>query len=905
MTSAILARFRGASDQSAASIYETIRQHDEEASLARSDDSFSDTRPLFNTHQASGDQGTRNHAGGSRAEQGPLYHGEYTVDDIEDDVPASLLIEDSEQAAVRLLQGMHNRGTRRAVDAISVDESRWVERYPRPSSIDEEQPPHQANARASRLQMNAVASTSPRELALWRWANVENLDNFLYDVYDYYLMRGYWSIILHRILNLLSAGFVIIFSLILSQCINWTLIKDSTKLSEVLVHKCTARMGLLPNAVLWLTTFFGIIKVAQYVFDLRRLQRLHDFYLYLLNVPEAEIQSISWQEIVSRLMALRDANPTIRTGPHGKTTRYMGTQSKQRMDAHDIANRLMRMENYMIAMINKDILDTTLPLPLLGRRQFLTKTLEWHLNYCIQDYVFDEKGQVKQLFLKDTHRKALSEGLRRRFIFAGSTSLFLAPFLIVFYLIQNFFQHFNEYQKNPAQIGFRQYSTHAQWKFREFNELQHLFEKRLKMSYPFALRYINQFPKDKTVQVARFVTLISGAVVSVLGLATVLEQENFLSFEISHGRTTIFYLGVFGSIWAVARGLLPADNMVHDSSYSMEEVVEYTHYLPSHWVGRLHTVEVKTEFASLYQTQIVVLLEEALSIVFTPFVLWWALPACSDRVIDFFREFTVHVDGLGYVCSFAEFNLKKPGQIGSGDNAGTRAAITDHAAAALEDYYGARDNKLEQSYWNFMNDYAQNPKTDVHFPHRSSGRRRTNMPPPFPGLLSPTRANRPIPEATSAAPRIQTASGGESAQASAADAKHPLNRSISAQSMLLDAQHQPMNNRSVHMSPQSSRPRRMNGRSRILPSKGVLMSSVLKEEDEVSDEVEVARPRVGEHTSNSKDGLGSWKYDEELEAGEEEESAADELGKITEGGGVLELIRHFQKAHDIDKRAGV
>lgn len=904
MASAILARFRGAGDPSAASIYEAIRAHDEESFMARSDDSFHESRSPFIVRRTPHARGTQNSAGGSRAPSGPSYDDGSIMDDIEDDVPASLLIEDSGQAAAQLLQEKHNRRTRQGLKPSSEDESRWVDRYPRPSSIDEEPPSNSVDARTPRIQVNTLASTSPRELALWRWANVENLDNFLYDVYDYYLMRGYWSILLHRILNLVSAGFVIGFSLFLSQCVNWTLIKDSTKLSEVLVHRCTARMGFVPNAILWITTLVGIIKVAQYVLDWRRLHRLHDFYLYLLDIPEAEIQSISWQEIVSRLMALRDANPTIRTGPHGKTTRYMGTQSKQRMDAHDIANRLMRMENYMIAMINKDILDTTLSLPLLGRRQFLTKTLEWHLNYCIQDYVFDDKGQVKQLFLKDTHRRALSEGLRRRFIFAGSTSLFLAPFLIVFYLIQNFFQHFNEYQKDPAQIGSRQYSTYAQWKFREFNELQHLFERRLKMSYPFALRYINQFPKDKTVQVARFVTLISGAIVSVLGLATILDQENFLSFEITHGRTTIFYLGVFGSIWAVARGLLPDDNMVHDSSYSMEEVVEFTHYLPSHWVGRLHTVEVKTEFSSLYQTQIVVLLEEALSIVFTPFVLWLALPQCSDRVIDFFREFTVHVDGLGYVCSFAEFNLKKPGQIGNGDNAGTRAATADHAAAALEDYYGARDNKLEQSYWNFMNDYAQNPNTDVRFPHRSSARRRINMPPPFPGLLSPSQGSRPAPEAASTAPRVQTRHGDRTTPAPSTGVNYRLDATTSGPSMLLDTQHQPIANHVAHLSPQSSRPRKTSGRSRILPSQGALMSSVLKEEEEgeASGEVEMAQTRRGEQAGNSKDELGSWKYDEEVDTGEDD--VAEQLGEITEGGGVLELIRHLQKAHDIDKRAG-
>lgn len=35
-------------------------------------------------------------------------------------------------------------------------------------------------------------------------ANVGDLDNFLVDVYDYYILRGYWSVLLKRLLKLLS-----------------------------------------------------------------------------------------------------------------------------------------------------------------------------------------------------------------------------------------------------------------------------------------------------------------------------------------------------------------------------------------------------------------------------------------------------------------------------------------------------------------------------------------------------------------------------------------------------------------------------------------------------------------------------------------------------------------------------
>ena len=154
-----------------------------------------------------------------------------------------------------------------------------------------------------------------------------------------------------------------------------------------------------------------------------------------------DIQTVSWQDVVQKLMALRDANPMTSLAATRK--HVINNTSKQRMDAHDIANRLMRRENYLIALFNKDILNLTLPIPFLRNRQLFSKTLEWNLSLCVLDYVFNEQQQVRPLFLKDTHRRKLSEGLRRRFLFAGFMNVICAPFIIVYLMTLYFFRYFN------------------------------------------------------------------------------------------------------------------------------------------------------------------------------------------------------------------------------------------------------------------------------------------------------------------------------------------------------------------------------------------------------------------------------------------------------------------------------
>lgn len=552
----------------------------------------------------------------------------------------------------------------------------------------------------------------PKERALWKWANVENLDNFLQEVYNYYLGNGFYCILLSRLLNMATVMFVVGFSTYLSSCIDYSRVRTSSKLSEVQYPQCISRLGVFPSFLLWLFTLFWFMKLIQYVYDIQRLLDLKNFYFYLLDISEAEMQTISWQQVVKRLMNLRDQNPTTSTTAR-HNDRLLGTQSKQRMDPHDIANRIMRKENYLIAMINKNVLDLTLPIPFY-KEPFLTRTVEWNLSLCIMDFVFNENGQVRPIFLKENQRKVLIDGLRRRFMFAGFTNILCAPFTVVYLALLYFFRYFNEYHKDPGSIGTRQYTPLAEWKMRELNELYHLFQRRLNMSYEPASFYVNQFPKEKTVLFSRFVVFVTGSFAAVLGIISLVDPELFLGFEITEDKTVLFYIGLFASILAFSRSMIPSESFVFDPETSLKRVAEFTHYLPEEWDGRLHTDEVKTEFAKLYDLKIMVIIRELASVIIIPFLLWFSLTKSSERIVDFFREFTIHVDGLGYVCTFATFDFNagkkksgyKPKRMHGGDAYGSNREDDENDFDLRQNYYATTDGKMLKSYLNFLEHYG-------------------------------------------------------------------------------------------------------------------------------------------------------------------------------------------------------
>lgn len=142
-------------------------------------------------------------------------------------------------------------------------------------------------------------------------------------------------------------------------------------------------------------------------------------------------------------MALRDANLTTAENVSARDRKAIGAHSKQRMDAHDIANRVMRRENYLIALFNKDILDLTIPIPFFGSVQFFSRTMELALNHCVMDFVFTVDGHVRREFLDTKRRKEMIDQMNKRLQHKAMMSILVAPITVIYFVVSFFFRYFS------------------------------------------------------------------------------------------------------------------------------------------------------------------------------------------------------------------------------------------------------------------------------------------------------------------------------------------------------------------------------------------------------------------------------------------------------------------------------
>lgn len=483
--------------------------------------------------------------------------------------------------------------------------------------------------------------------------NEINIDSFLLRIYEYYLGKGLYAIILNAVCNLGIVVFMVFFSTFIGFCIDYSKFSnpDMKFIGEAVdFQKCSTDMQLIPKTLFILFCIAAIGKLFLIIKGVPKLLYIHKFYVEKLGVSEKRLQTLDWNDILERLRSI--------------PRRLPGSVKVEELDAYVISNRIMRKENYMIALINKKVLD--LKVPFLGNRSIITKSVELTLDYVFFKYIFDSKNQIRPEFLEADKRNVLISELRERIRRSFWLSLVLSPFIAIGLLIYFIFRYSEELHKNPSSLTARRYSPYAKWKFREFNELPHLFARRLNRSYENAVFYLNQFPNHKLAIICRFIAFVTGAFTTALVLLTMFEERLLNGVEVTRGLTVVFYIGLFGTIMAISRGAIPEEGDTNEPTIFLQEVVKETHYLPKEWEGHMHTQEVRDRFAEFFNLRILLFLQEVLSVFLIPYFLYFKWPDCSEDTIDFFRKFTEKSEHLGLVCSFATFDFSKHGNINYG-----------------------------------------------------------------------------------------------------------------------------------------------------------------------------------------------------------------------------------------------
>uniref|UniRef100_A0A6B2EAH5 Autophagy-related protein 9 n=1 Tax=Phlebotomus kandelakii TaxID=1109342 RepID=A0A6B2EAH5_9DIPT len=487
-----------------------------------------------------------------------------------------------------------------------------------------------------------------------RWNHIEDLDSFFSRMYCYHQKHGFWVMMLQEVFELLQFIFVVTFTSYLMHCVNYQALfregeyVNATKITipEVLIgnSQCIGTFGAWTWTALTLSALFWFFRLIKVLYHFIQFYDIKLFFNSALKIEDDELDNLTWHEVQRRVREV---------------------QSEQQMCIHkeqltelDIYHRILRFKNYTVAMMNKNILPAKVRFPFLGDMSILSRGLRYNMDLILfwgPWSPFENNWHLREDFKRSNLRKDLASKLSKQITWVALSNFLLCPLIFLWQLMYFFFNYAELLKREPGKLGTRCWSQYGKLYLRHLNELDHELEARLNRAYRPAVKYMNSFSSPLMAVIAQNVVFICGGILSVFILLTIYDED---VMQVQHVLTI---MSIFTAIVVIFRVFIPEENLIWCPEQLLTAVLAHVHYLPVTWRSKAHTSHVREQFGQLFQFKASYLLNELFSPLLTPFVLMFSLRPRALDIVDFFRNFTVSVVGVGDVCSFAQMDIRRHG----------------------------------------------------------------------------------------------------------------------------------------------------------------------------------------------------------------------------------------------------
>jgi len=461
-----------------------------------------------------------------------------------------------------------------------------------------------------------------------RFRSVIDLDQFLQNIYVYWLHHGYWPYVIRQLFQVVTLALVLLVLLLLTCFIDYAALFQPSETD--LLDAFTLRT---PHPVVW-----GLLLVSVVALVLRAMKLRHDlthmghtrvFLNQVLLLSDEQLCHMSWEDVVGQLLPVYES--------------LQGHNHNVNTDA--ILVRLMRMEQFIIALSRADLLslhlwhgwpDCILSLPFLAG-----------LWIALQPLLNDRDP----LDTPEQMQRA-TRNLRWRVVGLGLAGLLVSPFALILVLVYYACRYGERVRSTPSFFGTRHWSLRAQWCTRNYNELPHHVRARLEGAEPAAQKYIDATVNRMVPAIAQFgLFLCSTACVLILALALV--DDDLLIHKTLLGRVLVWWLAVAASGVAVCR-MLDAS----PSGYGESGAAQRHHNIPQLVTDlavhlQVHPEHVRCHMRSYYEHRVAGFAWELASVVLAPLLFLCMLHPRCVHIVAFVRSHSRVEFGMGRVLQGA------------------------------------------------------------------------------------------------------------------------------------------------------------------------------------------------------------------------------------------------------------
>jgi autophagy-related protein 9 len=491
----------------------------------------------------------------------------------------------------------------------------------------------------------------------------QSIENTLSDIYRYYWLRGLWKFVVAELGHLVIMTWLVLFCIFLGTCVDYRGISSfdgghhhnitfaATPTGETSVWRYIhfERMSVMSwyfVVALVIYSIYGAWRLFKFFRDLRRLVRVRVFYRDVMEISDFKLRTARWADMLKRLAQV-PAN----------SFEFLRVRDPLRMQQicqqpKVIAALIGKRENAFKRMLELGLVNFVLEFPTSRLRcwadnieiNMLTRGFQWNLMHCVVNFFFDS----------DTHLRSLSEPpqlqvsrLKKRVMVLGIVNILLLPFLVVFVALYAIFRYGEQFYKDPSSVGARQWSSTARWYFRDYNEMPHVFEERLRLSSRFAKHYTRQFAAGSLEGAARAAAFVLGSIVVWLLTLSLINEHVLLSLDISPGKSVLWWITVLSGGWVVCRSLLQSQHVFYPAD-ALRTVHDLVRHLPPHFIENPGGRTVLRQFYQLFPLRVVLLLQEFAGLLITPWILLRRVYPNAQQIVETFRNNTHYDEFRGH-----------------------------------------------------------------------------------------------------------------------------------------------------------------------------------------------------------------------------------------------------------------
>lgn len=439
---------------------------------------------------------------------------------------------------------------------------------------------------------------------------------FFNDIYTYFMRGGYTPIVLDNILTMIMIGSTLSFIIFISFFLDWNFLIECESpimcknmsnyiLSISDIHDVSTLIFMY-ILIIFAVIYWVAISIPL-TMDIFKFKQYKNHFKHILKINDDDLMTLKWNELVMRIV---DAS---------------------KLNGHEIMHdfiiaSIMKRENYLISMVSSNIFEIN--------TIFYTKSF---VNF-INDWI------LKQIFHKENidiiERDKIKENIKRAVII----QIFILPFSLcskIFGLLINLIS--DVYTKNPIN-GSKEWTMYARIRFREYDELLHVFEERINKSYKYVSRFESTFTSHSLNIFMKKISFICGTYLTALVLMT-LYDERLVMYINAMGRNLLWYIAILTFVITMTRNV-SHDYLYDDINYTnseeiMEKINEYTYFFPDKWKGNCNKLFVLYELRTLYNYKIINNIIDIISMIIIPFYTLLNIEKITDTVVLFIEQNTI------------------------------------------------------------------------------------------------------------------------------------------------------------------------------------------------------------------------------------------------------------------------